>query len=1395
MCIKNKKYVGFVILFVIAQTWFTAIAQSHKASFVPIGERTLSNSYARSFLKDSKGYVWIGTSDGLVKYDGFKVNRYEHNPKDINSIIDNNVNVIVEDANQQLWVGTAKGISKYDREKDRFININELPENKNHLNNIYITSLAFDANGNLWIGTHGGGLNIYDPLNNIFYYISGYNVHSSPLSENYITDLLFANDLIWCATMDGLQVYNYSDKSIETLKLKGDSLPKKQITRLNKDSKGNVAFSTFEGDILGLESHKDYYTIERKFSSKAVKDINLSNILTFSEDSKANLWIVGDNSGLHYLDKKTGEISYFGVENNYLEKLPTNSIRSIYIDDNGLVWVGTFNKGVYLTDNNSNRFESYGLGDFKLGDLEGKDVRAFAEDKQGNIWIGCDGIGIIKLDVKTQELKRYDEVNRKFETKVVTALLFSKDNTLWVGMDNEGAFKINLKNNSIEKFKVESGGFGDNKINLFYEDSNGTIWCGTNGSGLFYFDNKKQGFVKLFENDKPLYITKNAYVSDVLEDSENNLWVSTFYGLFKLKALGNNTYSYQIYGKDISIADVYGKDILKEDEIFMGTLNGNSIQAIYEDADKNLWIGSSDSGLNIKMHQTNEFKSYQKVDGLVSNTVKSIVADEKEDIWISTNMGLSKFNKQTNEFTLYDNSDGLKSSNFNYAALLGSNGKLFFGSNNGFSAFYPDSIQRKKSKPLVYLTDLRINNKSVEVGVSGSPLDKHISLASNLELEYNQRSFALDYIGVKYGQSSGYNYCYKLEGFDDDWNCIGGRLSATYTNVDPGHYTFLVRASNRDGILGETQRLGITVHPLLWKTWWAILIYVVFASAVVFFLISLRLERVKIKNQLDIERLAREQEKELSELKTQFFTNISHEFRTPLSLMAMPLESLSSVKNLPNFIRDRVKMIRTSSDKMMRLVNELMDFSKLESTQLKLYVQKGELVKFIANISSIFKDVALKRNIHFDIHSQVDSLPGWFDHDKLEKILVNLLSNAFKFTSDKGQINIIIDSKVTSLGPYEEVQCLELSVVDNGIGIPKEELPFIFDKFYQAKSASTVVNVGTGIGLSLTKGLVELHKGDIKVESKPNHETVFVILLPIEKMMYSEEDICKAPDCIDTAAAISENGIEYSVDFSDDWDEEETQEKPQILIVEDNQELRNYIALELKNQYEVLEAKDGQEGLEMALEVGPDLIISDVLMPIKDGLEFCSEIKNNIKTSHIPLILLTAKSTVEDQIKGVASGADVYITKPFSIRFLTVQVSQIIESRQKLYSQFNQDVNLVPNKMTNNEIDQAFLQKAIDFIVENIQNPQLGVNSIADLFGLKRMQVYRKIKALTGKSVVNFIRMVRIKEAIKLMDTQKYNLNEIASMTGFNSASYFATSFKEECGKAPSDYLNENVKN
>ncbi|MBU3821396.1 response regulator [Flavobacteriaceae bacterium XHP0103] len=1366
-------------------------SQSPHTEFVPIAERSLSSSFGRCFLKDSKGYMWIGTADGLMRYDGFRIYSYEHNPQDRTTIPNNNINVIVEDAKERVWVGTSQGLVMYDREKDKFINVDSIPNNKSHLNNRYITSITFDANGNAWIGTLGGGVNVYDEKASAFTHMSGSDANSDPVPENYITSVLFANGLVWSGTKGGLQVYDADKKTLVAPNLFVDELPSKQITQIVQDVKGDVWFSTIEGEIIKASRKNLVYSLDTIISPNSNKNVNWTEILTMSGDSKGNFWVGGENSGLSYFDTEKNTIVYFGPDTDGVNKMPTNSIRSVYVDNNGLVWIGTFSKGVYLVDKGAGEFDDYTWGDFQQRDLEGKDVRAFAEAKNGDVWMIFDGVGLVKLEKRTNSLRKYDQLSRNISVNALTALVFDKANNLWLGTGGNGLYKININTNSVTNYSLESGGFGDNKVFCLYVDKQGTLWAGTNGSGLFYFDRTKQQFVVLNENHKENFINTTSYISAIQEDYQGALWVATMYGLYKIT-------------KDAKGANVYK---LFRNDVNPKGLKSSNFQYVYEDTEKNLWVGTSDAGLYVKPYQEDAFKAIKKEDGLPSNTIRSIVEDEGGNLWVGGNMGLSKIDAKTNKITNYVKSDGLASNSFHNQSIVTSYGKLFFGTNNGFNAFYPENIETESEKPKVYLTDLKINNKSVEIDAPNSPLDKHISLASNIELEYGQRSFALDYIGLNYGQPFAYDYCYKLEGFDDDWNCVGGRISATYTNINPGNYTFLVKASNKDGVWGETpQKLNITVYPLVWKTWWAVLIYIIFISALIYFLISLRVERIRMRNQLDMERLAREQDKELSEQKSQFFTNISHEFRTPLSLISMPLENLSSMKELPSAVKERIKMIRTSSDKMMRLVNELMDFNKLESAQLDLKVQKGELVGFISNLSNIFKDMASKRSIHFGTHSMVGALEGWFDHDKLEKILTNLLSNAFKFTLDNGKINVIINSKIAALKEGEpETRCLELSVVDDGIGIPKEELPYIFDKFYQAKSTSTIVNQGTGIGLSLTKGLVELHKGQIRVESNPNQETVFVILIPIDKECYNEEDIVEIPGCIDAPQPITEEAkklnvqefeMENEVVESEDWDEEveESKSKPQILVVEDNEELRNYICLELKQEFNTLEAKNGQEGLELALEHSPDLIISDIIMPIKSGIELCEELKKNIKTSHIPFILLTARTTVEDQISGVETGADVYITKPFSIRFLLAQVNQIIESRQKLYTQYSQDLSLMPNKMAHNEIDQAFLQKAIDYIKENMQNPQLGVIAIAELFNLSRMQIYRKIKALTGKSVVNFIRMVKIKEALRLMDAQKYTLTEISYMTGFNSPSYFTTSFKEEYGKSPSEYLEEKVK-
>lgn len=1312
--------------------------------------------------------MWFGMGDGLIRYDGTNTFRYEHNPDDKFSLCHSSINVIVEDARHRLWIGTALGLCIYDRELDHFINVDSIPNNKNHLNNRYITSLSFDQEGRVWIGTHGGGVNVYDPEAFAFTYLNDATNGKISAATNYINTLLCIDDQMWCGTKGGLKLFNTNETVSVPLTFAGEGLPTRQITQLVADKAGNVWISSTNGEIFKVIPGNVYFTVNIIFSGQRVYGSSWNSILTMSMDNKGNLWVGGENSGINYLDTKSGRITRYLAEEGNPKKLPTNSIRAVYTDDTGVTWVGTFNRGAYRVDNLAKNFNHYQYGTFKESDLAGRNVRSFAEDLSGNIWVAFEGIGLGKIDAKTHGLQDCSSLNDRLTNKYLTALLCDRHGNLWVGTGGHGVYKINLSTQELRNYAMRSQGFGDDKVYSLYEDKSGTIWAGSSGSGLFYFNEKTQSFTVLSEEDQPNYITRTSYVSDMVEDADGILWVGTMYGLYALERKGDHTYSYRWF--------------LQSDE--PGSISSSAIQVLHEDKKKNLWIGTTDNGLNIKARGAMEFKSFRKKEGLPSNTIRAITSDASGKLWISGNMGLSVYDPRTSTFINYSRKEGLASNDFYQNACLRSSvGKLFFGSNNGFNAFYPDSIQSKAGKPNVYLSDLKINNQSAVIGATDSPLKKHVSLTSEIELSYDQRSFIIDFVAIHFGPSSRQGYAYKLDGFDQDWNYVGASHSATYTNIDPGDYVFLAKASNGDGVWSEVPaRLQITIHQTPWKTWWAITLYVLCAASMIFFAAKTRIERVKMKNQLTLERLAREREHELSESKTQFFTNISHEFRTPLSLILMPLESLVAGEGTPPSVKEQIYTAYKNADKMMRLVNELMDFNKIENGSLKLNPQHGELVGFIRNVASLFDDVAGKKNISFTVRSELQSLKGWFDRDKLERMLVNVLSNAFKFTADNGQITVIINTREMMIREHKS-RCLELTVVDNGIGVSSDEIPRIFDKFYQARSAAKVSNPGTGIGLSLTKALVELHQGSIRAESTPAKDTRFIIVVPIDSNVYGLKTFEEVPsDVFHTETKVLAES--YAADAMDAG-----KDKFEILVVEDNKELREYISAELRQEYTVWQAENGQEGLRIALEKSPDLVISDILMPQKTGIELCREMKRDIKTSHIPFILLTAKTTVEDQIAGIATGADVYMAKPFSVRFLLTHVRSLIDSRQKLYSHFSQDVYLLPAKMASNDLDQAFLQRVIDFIVEHIQDGQLRVDSIAELFNLSRVQVYRKIKALTGKTAVEFIRTVRLKQALKLMETKQYTLSEIAYQTGFNSASYFTRSFKEEYGKAPSEYL------
>jgi ligand-binding sensor domain-containing protein/signal transduction histidine kinase/DNA-binding response OmpR family regulator len=1343
-------------------------------------------------LKDYKGYMWFGTVDGLLRYDGINLYVYEKNPDDSTSLSHNSVNVLMEDKDKNLWIGTSEGLNLYNRDMDNFIHVGSNDTNLFRLNDSYISALCLDKKSLLWVGTFDG-LNVYNPEKQIINHYS-YNVNDhNAISSNRITCIAIdSEDNVWLGTQNGLNLFSDKVEGFRhffTVQGNRESLSNNNITSLAIDLEGNLWVGTRGGGLNKLIKRNDDFLFKRYYNNNRTSSLSNNFILSLNADSRDYLWIGTENGGLNRLKIKTEFFKVFKVEegNNY--SLNSNSIWALYNDNENRLWIGTHNKGINVIDENFSKFESFQKNPVNNISLTDNDVTGFTEDSRGNIWIATDGGGICRFDPETRKFNKIivnNAAHNYLVNNAIKAILYDSKENIWVGTWAGGIDRLNKNGVKIENYNIESEqGGGNNNILSLYEDSKGNIWAGTAGSGLFKYITATNTFDQVSCSSQSGILTKAAYVTAMLEDSEGSFWIGTLYGMVILKRSPARKFSCINFSRADNSP----------------TLSSNAIEVIFEDRKKRLWFGTTDNGLNLFNKQDSTFIVFQKKDGLPGNSILGILEDDAGFLWIMTNKGVSRFNYDSLDFTNYTREDGLNSNEFYVGSCLRTKkGEFFIGGENGFNVFYPKNIKNNNFIPPVYLSNLKINNITAEIGAENSPLKKHIGETTEITLSYKQSSFTVEFIALNYTRSARNQFSYKLEGFDNDWNDAGNDRSASYTNIKPGKYVFMVKGSNNDGIWNNTPtRLLINIEPPFWKTWWAILLYIFLISVLVAVSLKIWNERIKIRHQLKLEQLGREKEHELNEKNIQFFTDISHEFRTPLSLIIAPLEGL--ILSAQSKIKEQLVVIYRNAQRMLHLTNNLMDFRRLEEGRTSLRVKYGEIVSFIREVSSYFNVNFKRRHINFTINTSDAIIQAWFDPEKLETIMLNLLSNASKYTPDGGNIKVVVDS-LTSKDVKEKYNILseemhpasryiEIGIIDDGSGISSEDLPFVFEKFYQSDSNRKKKNSGMGIGLALTKGLVELNHGRIKARSNPNHETNFSFVLPIDHISFLEDEIVNEPTSVLSRTILSEqeelslkkHGKELS-------DTDQDEEKADVLVVEDNYELRTFLARELGEKYTIVQSDSGKSGIELAFNIIPDLIVSDILMPQCSGIELCNVLKADIRTCHIPIILLTAKTTISDQIEGVEVGADAYITKPFNMQFLVAKINQLIQSRRKLYAHFSQDVYLMPNKMADNELDQRFLQKTIDYIVTNITDNTLNVEGLAVEMNLSRSNVYRKIKALTGMTIIEFIRIVRLKHAIKLMEAKKYTLAEIAYQTGFTSPSYFTKSFKDQYGKPPSEYLS-----
>jgi ligand-binding sensor domain-containing protein/signal transduction histidine kinase/DNA-binding response OmpR family regulator len=1343
-------------------------------------EQGLSNSTIECIYQDKRGFMWIGTRDGLNRYDGYQMVIYRFDPKDSSSISDNFISYIYEDHDQKLWIGTINGLNRFDATTNKFTRYKHAPADPKSLSNNFITCIYQDTRKRLWIATSGGGINLFKPAENGFTHFRHHDDKPRSLDNDQVNFLYQdSQENFWVATEKGLNLLNpetgsFKNDAIEDLPGSTGNI----IKVIREDRQGNLLLGTTDNGLF-IYNHKERTYKQYRHQEKDPASLASNLVRSLLVDKKGDIWIGSVNGGLDLFHASTGTFFHYQNEPDNIYSLSQRTASALFEDNQGNLWAGTHRGGLNLYSPNTEKFTLYRQGPDK-NSLSYNDVKTFCEDSKGNIWIGTDGGGLNLFDRKTNTFRHY-----KYDPYNASTL-------------------------------------GSNEVLNVMEDSEGNLWVGTWGGGLNLLNKNNTGFTRYVNDPANKNSISSNYIQKIFEDREKNLWIATYYGglnMFDRKTKEFN----RIIDVGIGKTRLLGNNIVSIDQdkkgnIWIGTDDGGlnclkvtldrhvlhyfnseekmpDLRVLFFDSKNRLWVGQN--GLFLFDEKNNSFSLYTDKAGLSHEFIKGIAEDEQGNFWISTSNGITRFNPETLVFKKYNTADGLQGLEFEANAYLKTkDGQLFFGGVNGFNTFYPENIRANTFVPPVYITDFQVFNKRMVAGEEDSPLKSDISFTDNIKLSYRQSTFSFSFAALNYTALENNQYAYKLEGWDDDWIYAGNERKASYTNLSPNTYTFRVKASNNDGVWNEQgPSISIVISPPFWATWWfRTLVIITIVSAVILF--------YRFKRRLELRKLEEQKREEMHQVQLQFFTNISHEFRTPLSLILGPVEKLQIED--PQSPHDHYyKVIYRNANRLMNLINELMDFRKTEAGVLKLHVMPGSLTPFLNEIYEEFGELAIQKNMKFEVKTPEENKEIWFDRQVLEKIAINLISNSFKYTADSGTITVEVLESLDNFKPsfvnelvlkneYSGKQYVYLRVADNGIGISKDSIAHLFERYYKITEA----HLGSGIGLAFVKSLTLLHKGHIFVYSERLKGTEIIIGIPVSKDDYSRNERW-VHNHKETGARLEsiQSKYEYELSSPDESglpDEDiTTPNKPHILVVDDNEELRKFLKESLSPHYHITEAINGHSGLGIAREEFPDLIISDVMMPGMDGIEFCRLIKEDIETSHIPFLMLTAKDALESRLEGVESGADFYFAKPLSIQLLTLTIRNILNQRQKLKERYFKDHYADAKELVHTKKDKEFLEQLISIIESHLTNPEMDIDLICIQMGMSRTRLYQKIKNVTGQSTGEFIRTIRFKKAAQLMTHQDISLTEVMYSVGIQTQSYFTKAFKKEFGKTPSQFLKD----
>lgn len=1320
----------------------------------------LSNNQVVSITQDQKGFMWFATESGLNRFDGKNLKVYQKNRLSNASISSNQLNKVSADPILPvIWIATQRnGLNMFDYRDNTFkVFVND-PENDQSIVSNDITDIVFDSKANLWISTYHEGFDYYDKEKDSFIH---YNQETLPgLPSNQIWALADNHDgkLYIGHVKSGLTVLSLKDNTIKNYRHDEKnplSIPDDDVQSILIDKFGNVWIGTGKGLALFNQETESFLYLKTD-----ANNIWKNRVFAIKQMSDSKIWIGFENGGIFILDIRSG--MFQSLENlivkhitmsNDAYGLSSSGVRDIYEDSFHNVWIGNWNGGVNFISHEVPFFNTwkYSPHESQYKTLTIKETWGLCEDDEGNIWVGTDGGGI-QVFRDDERIKIYTKENSALTDNSILASIKDSDGNLWFGTFSGGITVYDAKREQMKKFVHPD--FKSNIIRCLYEDDQ-VIYIGSDDKGLYAYNRNTQSLNHYTHANSG--IPQDELIRAVCKDGKGNLWVGSF-------------------GEGLNILD---KDyqLIKHFGISEGFYS-NLINFIFKDSKNQMWVATGE-GLILFPEDKQDFIIYTEENGLENSHVKAIAEDQHGNIWFSSEKGIGRWSSDERRFYCYDQYDGIPQGVFMRGSVLNTQkGVFYFGSQNGVCYFNPQQPPAVATPPPIVITELHIDFPSHHNTLNTVNTKESVMVNSSpVSLNHTQHTFTISFNVMDYSFANRVEYAYQLEGLSKEWYSIGKQNEVTFRNLHPGKYVFSVKSKIKNQDWSENiSSASIIIHPPFWLTWWAKLIYITAGILLVLYILRFYKKRLQLESLLHFEKLNNEQQRKMHEEKLQFYTNLTHELRTPLSLIIGPLEDLSFDENITTPVSKKLSLIHQNANRLLDLINKLLDFRKTETNNMPLRVQKGDLSKLLKEIGLKYTEFNQNDNINFSIRIETEQTELYFDYEKIYIIVDNLISNAFKYTKS-GEITV----SMRTVEDDNMVSYAEIEVKDTGCGMLEESTKKIFERYFQEKNE--FYSTGSGIGLALVKSLAQLHQADVLVESELNKGSVFKVRL-ITNNIY--------PGAVHESESDSQ-GLHAGY-VLEEQSVEQINNRTIILIIDDDIEIVRYLEESLSDEFTVMTADNGRSGLEIALENIPDVIVSDVMMPEFSGFELCALLKKDIRTSHIPVILLTAKTSTQDKTKGYSVGADSYITKPFSSHLLKSRIINILKSREIMANQIAK-INIVKkrNKLTSSlsQLDNEFIERMTDIVKRNCHSDKLDIEFIAQQMKMSHSTLYRKTKAITGFSINEFVRKVKMQYAEELLLTGRYTISEIAFHVGFNSVNYFRQCFKDEFGSPPTEYVKK----